>query len=59
MRSIKGRLTTGHSARGGAPLIPMNAAQWCFEAKKLDFLVLNIPESPIKLSIFCFSTQLT
>lgn len=35
MQSIQGRLTTGHSARGRAPFIPVNAAQWCFEAKSL------------------------
>ena len=34
MWSIQGCFITGHIVGGGAPFIPMKAAQWCFEAKK-------------------------
>ena len=31
---LQERFVTGHSLGGRAPLTPMEAAQWCFEAKK-------------------------
>lgn len=33
MQSIQGRCITGHGVGSGAPFIPMEADQWCFEAK--------------------------
>lgn len=41
MQSIKDGLLAD-SVGGGAPFIPLKAAQWCFKAKKLDFLGINI-----------------
>ena len=34
---FKGVLSPQHSVGGRAPFIPVKAAQWCFEAKKIDF----------------------
>ena len=31
----QGHFDTGHSVRGRAPFIPMKAAQWRFEARKI------------------------
>lgn len=36
LQAYKGHFTTGHSVGGGAPVIPLKAAQWSFETKKLD-----------------------
>lgn len=41
--SIQQSFDTGHCDGGGAPFIPVQAAQRYFEAKKLDFLGIDIP----------------
>ena len=57
--SIQGSFITGHSVGGGAPFTPMKAAQWCFEAKKLDFLAMKIPGLLTEPANFQFSDQPT
>lgn len=33
---------TEHSVAGGAPFIPMNAAQWSLKLRKLNFLAMKM-----------------
>ena len=58
MWPIQGYIT-GHRVGGGAPFIPNKAAQWCFEAKKLNFPGMKIPGLPNTPANFWFSDGLS
>ena len=60
MQSVQGHFITGHCVAGGASLMPIKAAQWCFEAKKAWCSGWkNITGSVTKLANFQFSARLT